>query len=122
MYLLSLRINYFPFLFLLIDLLSFYLIYHITDLPTTDIEKIKSKLSAHDVAFVAIRDVPGPDGSAQSAAVAAYFSCTTITNNSFLIELKFKAGMNLCKVTVKSANKSLSDLCKVTIVKVLMTA
>ena len=94
----------------------------IIDLPTTDVEKIKSKLSAYDVAFVAIRDVPGPDGSAQSAAVAAYFSCTTITNNSFLVELKFKTGMNLCKVTVKSANKSLSDSCKVTVVKLLMAA
>jgi Beta2-adaptin appendage, C-terminal sub-domain len=89
------------------------------DLPTVDIEKIKSKLAGCDVSFVAKRDVPGADGQPQSAV---YFSCTTIPNNSFLVELKFKSGMNLCKVTVKSSNKVLSELCKVTIAKVLMIA
>jgi hypothetical protein len=91
----------------------------INDLPTIDIEKIKSKLATNDISFVAKRDVPGADGQPQSAI---YFSCVTITNNSFLVELKLKAGMNLCKVTVKSTNKVLSELCKVTVVKILMTA
>ena len=86
-----------------------------------DIEKIKSKLSASDIAFVAKRDVPGTDGQAQSA-VAVYFSCSTISNNSFLVELKFKSGMNLCKVTVKSQSKPLSELCTVTVSKLLMAA
>ena len=109
--------SFFLSFFFIISLLS-----SLSDLPTIDIEKIKSKLSLHDIAFVTKRDIPGPDGSAQSAAIAVYLSCTTITNNSFLVELKFKNLLNLCKVTIKSSNKTLSELCKVTVVKILMTA
>jgi phage terminase large subunit-like protein len=86
-------------------------------LPTVDIDRIKEKLAECYINFVAKRDLPGADGQPQSAV---YFSCVTITNNSFLIELKFKGDMNLCKVTVKSTNKGLSELCKVTVAKVLM--
>ena len=89
------------------------------DLPTVDIDKIKEKLAKCDISFVAKRDLPGADGQPQSAV---YFSCVTITNNSFLVELKFKSDLNLCKVTVKSTNKVLSELCKITVAKVLMTA
>ena len=101
-------------------LTNFLSIFFLTsDLPTVDIEKIKSKLSSSEISFVAKRDVPGTDGQAQSA-IAVYFSCSTVTNNSFLVELKFKSGLNLCKVTVKSPSKPLSELCTVTIVKLLM--
>ncbi len=77
-------------------------------------EVIKSKLTTKNIAFVAQRDVPGQDGQ-----IVLYFSCRTVTNASFLVELKFKQGLNVCKLTVKSPNKALSDLCKVTVAKLL---
>ena len=86
------------------------------DLPTVDIEVIKSKLAAKDVSFVAKRDVPGQEGQ----QVAVYFCARTVTNASLLVELKFKTGMNLCKVTVRSANKGLSELCKAAVSKMLL--
>jgi len=86
----------------------------VNNLPTVDVEAIKAKLSAHNVTFVAQRDVPGQDGQ-----FVVYYSCKTVTNASFLVELKFKRGMNVCKVTVKSPNKGLSELCKVTVVKLI---
>lgn len=84
-------------------------------MPSTDVDVIKAKLSSHDIGFVAKRDIP--DGSGQSVA---YFTAKTITNATFLIELKFKQGMNITKVTIKSSNKSYSELCKVTIAKLLL--
>jgi hypothetical protein len=87
-----------------------------TDLPTVDIEAVKSKLAAKDIAFVTKRDVPGQEGQ----QVAVYFSARTVTNASLLIELKFKTGMNICKVTVKSTNKGLSELCKAAVAKLLL--
>jgi AP-1 complex subunit beta-1 len=86
----------------------------VNDLPTVDIEAIKVKLSAKDVVFVAKRDVPGQVGQ-----VSVYFSATTVTNAAFFVELKFKAGMNVTKVTVKSQNKVQSEMCKSTIAKIL---
>lgn len=81
-----------------------------------DIEAIKAKLGAKDIAFVTKRDVPGQEGQ----QVAVYFSARTVTNASLLIELKFKTGMNICKVTVKSTNKGLSELCKTAVGKLLV--
>ena len=83
-----------------------------TDLPTADIEVVKNKLAAADVAFVAKRD-----GVPQAVV---YFSCSTITNASFLVEIKFKAGLNIVKLTIKSPAKPLSELCKVALTKVLL--
>jgi hypothetical protein len=94
--------------------LSFFLLIVSTDLPTIDVEAIKSKLAAQSIAFVAQRDVPGQEGQS-----VVYFSCRTVTNASFLVELKFKRGVNVCKVTVKSPNKALSELCKVTVAKLI---
>jgi hypothetical protein len=72
-----------------------------------DVEVIKKKLQVHDVAFVATREIPGQQGQ-----IAAFFSCQAINNVVFLIELKFKSGMNICKITVRSPNKTLSEICK----------
>jgi hypothetical protein len=88
----------------------------VNDLPTVDIEAIKAKLAANDVSFVAKRDVPGQEGQ----QVAVYFCARTVTNTSLLIELKFKTGMNLCKATVRSTNKGLSELCKTAVSKLLL--
>ena len=84
----------------------------VNDLPTTDIEAIKSKLAAHNINFSAAKEV-------QPGQHVVYFSCKTITNSSFLVELKFKAGMNVAKVSVRSPNKGLSELCKATVGKLL---
>lgn len=88
----------------------------VNDLPTVDLEVIKSKLAAKDIAFVAKRDVPGQEGQ----QVAVYFFARTVTNAQLFIELKFKTGLNLAKVTVRSANKHLSELCKVAVAKLLI--
>jgi hypothetical protein len=85
------------------------------DLPSTNVEVIKSKLTTKNIAFVAQRDVPGQEGQ-----IVLYFSCKTVTNSSFLVELKFKQGLNVCKVTVKSPNKAVSELCKVTVAKLIV--
>ena len=83
-------------------------------MPTADIGAVKSKLAAVDVIFVAERAIP------QSDQTAVYFTARTITNLQFLIELKFKAGASICKITVKSQNKAFSELVKGGISKTLM--
>lgn len=84
----------------------------VNDLPTTDIEAVKAKLGAHNVNFSAAKEV-------QPGQHVVYFSCKTVTNSSFLVELKFKAGMNVAKVSVRSSNKALSELCKAMVGKLL---
>ena len=85
------------------------------DLPSADVETIKAKLSAKDIAFVAQRDLPGNDGQS-----SVFFYCRTLTNVVFLVELKLKRGLNIAKVTVKSPNKAFSEICKQTIAKLLV--
>jgi CII-binding regulator of phage lambda lysogenization HflD len=80
------------------------------------LEVLKSKLTSKNVAFVANRDATAPDGSVQSVV---YFNCSTVTNVAYYVELKLKSGLNACKVTVKSQSKPYSELCKVTIAKLL---
>jgi hypothetical protein len=86
-----------------------------SDLPSVDVESIKEKFSALNVSFVLRRDIPGQDGQ-----FALYFSTQTISKVSFYIELKFKAGFNVCKVTVKSENKALSEHFKKEFASVLL--
>jgi len=75
-------------------------------LPTADIGAVKAKLAAKDVIFVAERVIPGSDHT------AVYFTAKTVTNQQFLVELRFKAGANICKVVVRSPNRALSELVK----------
>jgi len=84
------------------------------DLPTADVQAIKGKLAAADVAFVAERPIPGSDHT------AVYFVVKTVTQAQFFVELKFKQGANLCKITVKSAIKAQSEFVKNGIAKLLM--
>jgi hypothetical protein len=86
----------------------------VNNLSTIDQEAIKGKLAARDVAFMAKRDVPGQEGQS-----VQYYLAKTTSGSSFFIELMFKAGMNVCKVTVKSYNKAHSELCKGAIQKIL---
>jgi len=88
----------------------------INDIPNVQIEVIKSKLTSKNIAFVAQRDVPGQEGQ-----IVLYFNCQTVTNVAFLVELKFKAGLNMCKLTVKSNNKQLSELCKVAVGQLIVS-
>jgi AP-1 complex subunit beta-1 len=86
----------------------------IKDLPSIDQEVIKAKLVAKDVAFIVARDIPGQEGQR-----AAYYLAKA-AGTALFVELKFKAGMNVCKITVKSANKAMSDHTKMAVAKVLM--
>lgn len=86
----------------------------IKDLPSIDQEAIKAKLAAKDVAFIVARDIPGQEGQR-----AAYYLAKA-AGTALFVELKFKAGMNVCKITVKSANKPMSESAKLAVAKVLM--
>jgi hypothetical protein len=80
-----------------------------------DFDVIKNKLEANNVSFVTKRDVPG-----QAGQTSLFFVCKTVTNSTFLVETKFKAGMNICKVAVRSPNRALSDLVKTTISRLVV--
>jgi AP-1 complex subunit beta-1 len=87
----------------------------IKDLPTLDLSAIQSKLAARHISFVVNRDLPGQDGQK-----AVYYFARTLNNSNFLIELKFKAGMNVCKVSVRSASKPIAEYCKLSVAKILL--
>lgn len=70
-----------------------------------DFEIIKANLAKRNITFVVVRDL-GPDQRAM------YFSTNIISGQTFLVELKFKSGMNVCKITIKAANKQLSEAVK----------
>jgi hypothetical protein len=88
----------------------------VNDMSSADRETIQQKLTAKDICFVANREVPGQEGQS-----ASFFSCRTMTNASFLVELKFRKGFNACKVTVKSPNKAMSDLLKATVARIIIS-
>ncbi len=87
--------------------------YWYLDLPTLDFEIIKTNLSKNCISFVVTRDL-GQDQRAM------YFSIKVIGGAAFLVELKFKAGMNVCKITVKSSTKTLSESIRNFVEKVIM--
>lgn len=78
------------------------------DLPSSDVEYVKSRLVAKNISFVAQRDIP-------DSQIVTYFFCRTVTNVSYIVEIKFKQGVNACKITVKSPNRSFSELCVQTV-------
>jgi len=86
-----------------------------SDLPTLDLNAIQSKLAARHISFVVNRDLPGQDGQK-----AVYYFARTLNNSNFLIELKFKAGMNVCKVSVRSVSKPIAEYCKLSVAKILL--
>lgn len=86
----------------------------VNDVPSADPDILASKLSANDISLITSREIPGTTGQ-----TAVYFSTKTVTNVAFLVELKLMAGMSICKVTVRSANKALAELCKQTVVKLV---
>ena len=72
-------------------------------------------MAAKDVVFVAKRDIPGQVGQ-----VSVFFSANLVNNMVFFVELKFKAGLNVCKVVVRSPNKAYSELCKATVARLIL--
>ena len=69
---------------------------------------IKAKLSAYDFAFVTTREIAG-----QAGQLAAFYSAVTVSGAKLVVELKFKAGVNLIKVTtVRVENKAHAELTK----------
>ena len=89
--------------------------FSLLDLPSADPEVIKAKLSAYDFAFVTTREIAGQAG--QSAAL---YSAVTVSGAKLVVELKFKAGMNLIKVTtVRVENKAHAELTKQLITRIV---
>lgn len=86
-----------------------------TDLSTLDQDLIKNKLASKNIKFLLSRDIPGQEGQK-----SVYYSAKAISNVQLYVELKFKSGMNVCKITVKSSNKTLSELCKSVVAKILV--
>jgi AP-1 complex subunit beta-1 len=85
----------------------------LSNLPSADISTIKGKLTAAGASFVAERQIPGTDQT------AVYFGVRLASGANFLLEVKFKAGANLVKVTIKSPSKEQSDLVKTAVAKVI---
>eukprot|EP01040_Poterioochromonas_malhamensis_P002497 gene2497-2654_t len=86
----------------------------IKDLTTVDPDSFKNKLLSSGFSFVTVRDLPGQDGQR-----AFYYFAKLFSNAPLYVELKFKAGVNACKVTVKSSSKSSAEFSKFGLVKVL---
>jgi hypothetical protein len=86
----------------------------ILDLTTVDPDSFKNKLLSSGFSFVTVRDLPGQDGQR-----AFYYFAKLFSNAPLYVELKFKAGVNACKVTVKSSSKSSAEFSKFGLVKVL---
>ncbi|GFH51868.1 beta subunit of tetrameric clathrin adaptor complex AP1 [Chaetoceros tenuissimus] len=77
----------------------------VSDLPSTDIDGIQAKFELYNIFFIARRQ--GMDGQE-----VVYFSMKTMTGMDFLAELTFKAGVNACKICLKTENTSYGHLVK----------
>jgi len=71
------------------------------DLPhsSTDIDQVQAKFEAFNIFFIARRQ-------AMEGQEVVYFSMKTMGGMEFLAELTFKAGVNACKVCVKTESSS----------------
>lgn len=85
------------------------------DLPTADPTAVQTKVTARGYFFVVNRDLPGQDGQR-----AAYYHLKLLNGGSSLVELKFKAGMNVCKISARSSSKVVAEACKVAFGKILV--
>ena len=70
-----------------------------------DMEAVKSKLSGAQCGFVLQRQM-GDDQFMQ------YFSLKTLTDEAAVVEVKYKTGLQMCKVTVKSSNSTVAAVIK----------
>ena len=85
----------------------------LSNIPTADITAVKNKLTVHGVSVVAERAIPGTDQT------AVYFGVRLASGGNFLLEIKFKAGANLVKVTVKSPAKDQSEAVRASVERLL---
>ena len=86
----------------------------VNNVPTTNTDDIKSLFARNNMEFIAARQIPNTDQT------AVYFAAkTSYPNTIFLVETKFKAGANICKVTVKSGNNAHSDVVKSAVARVV---
>jgi AP-1 complex subunit beta-1 len=81
----------------------------VSDLPvgSADIDSVINKFKANNVFFIARRPVPNAEGQE-----VVYFSMRTQTSMEFLAELTFKAGVNACKICLKTENSAYGALAK----------
>jgi AP-1 complex subunit beta-1 len=84
----------------------------VSNVSVPNMEDVKAKLGAQRVAFCVQRQL-GEDQFMQ------YFSCQTITGTALVVEIKYKQGLAMCKVTVKSPVPALSSLVKTTVAAAL---
>jgi len=86
----------------------------VNNVTSTDPATVKAKFAAHNLAFVAERQIPGTDQT------AVYFAAkTAFPAVAYLVEIKFKAGANIAKVTVKSPTSAHSDVVKTAVAKII---
>lgn len=88
----------------------------VSDLPpaSVNIEQVQAKFAANNVFFIARRPVPNAEGQE-----VVYFSMKTVNGMEFLLECTFKAGVNACKICIKTQNASYGLLAKAAIESLL---
>jgi len=88
----------------------------VSDLPpsSVNIEQVQAKFAANNVFFIARRPVPNAEGQE-----VVYFSMRTVSGMEFLCECTFKAGVNACKVCIKTEKASYGLLAKAAIESLL---
>jgi len=84
----------------------------VSNVSVPHMEDVKAKLREQRVAFCIQRQL-GEDQFMQ------YFSCQTMTGTALVVEVKYKQGLAMCKVTVKSSVPALSSLVKTTVAAAL---
>ena len=86
----------------------------LNSVPSTDTGVVKTKFASHSLAFIAERQIPNTDQT------AVYFSAKTVyPDTTYLVEIKFKAGAQIAKVTVKSPSTAMSEIVKTAVSKIL---
>ena len=87
----------------------------VNNVSSTDPAFVKSRMASFNLSFIAERQIPGTDQT------AVYFCAkTAYPAITYLVEIKFKAGVSIAKVTVKSPTTALSDVVKTAVAKILV--
>lgn len=86
----------------------------VSDLPTAEITQVQAKFALNNIFFIARRPVPNSAGQE-----VVYFSMRTVTGMEFLAELTFKAGVNACKICLKTESVGYGVLAKVALENIL---
>lgn len=86
----------------------------VNNVPTTETAVVKEIFASNNLAFIADRQIPNTDQT------AVYFAAkTAFPDVTYLVEVKFKAGASICKVTVKSPNTTLSNVIKTAVARIV---